>query len=156
MQNYIILVPVTASRKGNRGLMKRRRFLNFLLTILGLTAAGSFAYTLVRYMAPAGQKAKSKQITLKKSEIPVGDAKDIALNGTPTMVINRPGMGFIALSRVCTHLGCLVDYNQSQKRIICPCHGAIFDLEGNVLSGPPPRPLPKFPLKVEGESIVIG
>jgi cytochrome b6-f complex iron-sulfur subunit len=136
--------------------MKRRRFLNFFLTLLGLTAVGSFTYALVRYIAPAGQKAKLKQIILKKSEIPIGDAKDIAVGSTPVMVINRSGMGFIALSRVCTHLGCLVDYDKAQKRIVCPCHGAIFDLDGNVLSGPPPRPLPKFPLQVEGESIVIG
>jgi cytochrome b6-f complex iron-sulfur subunit len=144
------------SKEGIRGIMERRRFLNLLLTLLGLTAVGSFAYSLVRYIAPAGEKTKSKQIILKKSEIPIGDARDIALDSTPVMVINRSGMGFIALSRVCTHLGCLVDYDQAQKRIVCPCHGAIFDLEGNVLSGPPPRPLPKFPLKVEGESIVIG
>ncbi len=136
--------------------MKRRRFLNLLLTALGLTAVVSFVYPLVRFLAPAVGKGKSKQIILKKSEIPVGEGKDIVLDGTPAVIINRPGRGLIALSRVCTHLGCLVDYNRTQNRIICPCHGAIFDLEGNVVSGPPPRPLPKFALKVEAESIVIG
>ncbi len=127
-----------------------------MLTILGLTAVGSFTYPLVRFLAPAGGKIKVKQITLKKSEIPAGEAREIPLNSTPSLIINRPGIGFIALSRVCTHLGCLVEYDRIRNRIICPCHGAIFDLEGNVLSGPPPKPLPKLPLKVEGDSIVIG
>jgi len=136
--------------------MKRRKFLNLLLSILGLTAAGSFVYPLMRFLAPASGKAKFTQTILKKSEIPVGEAKDISLDSTPAMVINRPDKGFIVLSRVCTHLGCLVDYNKAENRIICPCHGAIFDLEGNVVSGPPPRPLSRVPLKVEGETIVIG
>ncbi len=140
----------------NSGAMKRRRFLHLLLTALGLTATGSFAYSMVRFLAPPSGKGGQQQVTLKKSEIPAGEARDIALGGTPALVINRPGKGFIALSRVCTHLGCLVDYSKSQNRIVCPCHGALFDLDGNVISGPPPKPLPRLPLKVEGESIVLG
>ena len=136
--------------------MKRRRFLNLFLTILGLTAVGSFVYPLVRFLAPAGGKAEAKPITLKKSEIPVGTAREIPFNNTPAIIINRPDKGFVALSRVCTHLGCLVEYDRIQNRLICPCHGAIFDLEGNVVSGPPPKPLQMFPLRVESESIVIG
>ena len=57
---------------------------------------------------------------------------------------------------VCSHLGCLVDYDKVRNRIFCPCHAAVFDLEGNVVTGPPPKPLQKLPLRVEGESIVIG
>jgi cytochrome b6-f complex iron-sulfur subunit len=136
--------------------MKRRKLLSLLLTILGFTAVGSFVYPLVRFLAPAEGKTKVKQISLKKAEIFLGEAKEIALDSLPIIIINRPGKGFIALSRVCSHLGCLVDYNKIQNNVICPCHGAIFDLEGNVVSGPPPKPLQRFPLKVEGESIVIG
>ncbi len=136
--------------------MKRRGFFKLLLTLLGCTAVGSFVYPLARFLGPAAATTKLKQISLKKSEIAIGEAKDIAIDSTPVLVINRPGAGFIALSRVCTHLGCLVDFNKAQSRIICPCHGAVFDLDGKVLSGPPPRPLPKIPLKVEGDSLVIG
>jgi cytochrome b6-f complex iron-sulfur subunit len=136
--------------------MKRRKFLSLLLTILGFTAVGSLVYPLVRFLAPAEGKTKVKQISLKKAEILLGEAKEIALDSIPILIINRPGKGVIALSRVCSHLGCLVDYNKIQNNVICPCHGAIFDLEGNVVSGPPPKPLQRFPLKVEGESIVIG
>ncbi len=136
--------------------MKRRGFLKLLLTLLGCTAVGSFVYPLARFLGPAAATTKGKAVSLKKSEIPVGEAKDVAIAGTPVMVINRPGAGLIALSRVCTHLGCLVDFNKAQNRIICPCHGALFDLEGKVLSGPPPRPLAKIPLKLEGDSVLIG
>jgi cytochrome b6-f complex iron-sulfur subunit len=136
--------------------MKKREFLRGLLALLGLTAAGSFLYPLMRFLAPPRGKAKAKEITFSKSEIPVGEAKEIPFGGVPAIIINRAGKGLIAFSRVCSHLGCLVEYSKSQNRIICPCHGAIFDLEGNVVSGPPPKPLQRLPLKVEGESILIG
>jgi cytochrome b6-f complex iron-sulfur subunit len=50
--------------------------------------------------------------------------------------------GVYALSAVCTHLGCIARYKSDEKVIACPCHGSRFDLEGNVIHGPAPRPLP--------------
>lgn len=136
--------------------MKRRKFLNYFLTILGLTVVGSIIYPLGKFLAPPSGKNSSKPISLKRSAISPGEARNIVFGGVPAMVIHRPGRGFIAFSRICTHLGCLVDYEQARNRIFCPCHAAVFDLEGNVVTGPPPKPLPKLPLRVEGESIVIG
>ncbi len=56
-------------------------------------------------------------------------------------VIGTSG-GVYALSAVCTHLGCIARYKSDEKVIACPCHGSRFDLEGNVVHGPAPRPLP--------------
>ncbi len=56
-------------------------------------------------------------------------------------VIGGPG-GVYALSAVCTHLGCITRFLSDQNVIACPCHGSRFDLEGNVVEGPAPRPLP--------------
>jgi cytochrome b6-f complex iron-sulfur subunit len=134
--------------------MKRRSFLGMLATALGLTAFGSIAYPLLRYLAPPSKHAGAGKGSFKKSDI--GNAKEIVVNGTPAIIINRPGKGYIALSRVCTHLGCLVEYDRDNKRLVCPCHAGIYDLEGRVLSGPPPKPLTAFPLKVEGEDITVG
>jgi cytochrome b6-f complex iron-sulfur subunit len=134
--------------------MERRSFLGFIGSALGLTAFGSVAYPLIRYLAPPKTKLKGGTLTFSKADI--GDAKEIVYRQTPTIIINRPGKGYIALSRVCTHLGCLVDYDRQSRRLICPCHAGTFDLEGRVISGPPPAPLPTFPLSVEGEEIIIG
>ena len=49
--------------------------------------------------------------------------------------------GVYALSAVCTHLGCITRFLSDQGVIACPCHGSRFDLEGNVVEGPAPRPL---------------
>jgi cytochrome b6-f complex iron-sulfur subunit len=56
-------------------------------------------------------------------------------------VIGTSG-GVYALSAVCTHLGCIARFKSDEKVIACPCHGSRFDLEGNVIHGPAPRPLP--------------
>ena len=56
-------------------------------------------------------------------------------------VIGAPG-GVYAVSAVCTHLGCITRYKSDEKVIACPCHGSRFDLEGNVIHGPAPHPLP--------------
>lgn len=136
--------------------MRRRRFIQFFLSALGLATAASLTYPLLRFLSPPGGGAQVRKITLKKDEIPVGEAKEIVFNNIPALIINRPGKGFIALSKVCTHLGCLVSFEKEKGRLLCPCHAGAFDLEGNVTSGPPPKPLARFPLHVEGENIVVG
>lgn len=136
--------------------MKRRKFLQALLAFLGSITFASFFYPLFRFLAPPGAKEKAKRLTLLKAEIPAGGSKNVIIDNTPAIIINRPGKGFVAFSKVCTHLGCLVEYDKERNRLLCPCHAGIYDLEGNVSSGPPPKPLPKFPLRVEGENIVIG
>lgn len=136
--------------------MKRRRFLGILLAVLGSTALGSFAYPLLRFVAAPARDAKPKSISIKKSDINLGEARDFVLNNKPVIIINRYEKGYVAFSKVCTHLGCLIEYDRGQRRLVCPCHAGTFDLEGNVLSGPPPKPLSVVPLRVEGEFIILG
>jgi len=136
--------------------MKRRGFLKWALTLLGATGVASFSYPLFRYLAPPADAGRTTTLSIAKRDIPLGEAKEIVFNNVPAVIMNRPGKGLIAVSRVCTHLGCLVQYDKANKRLLCPCHAGVYDLEGNIVSGPPPRPLPKLPLRVEGETIVIG
>jgi cytochrome b6-f complex iron-sulfur subunit len=136
--------------------MNRRGFLKFLTSILGLTALGAFVYPLIRFLSPGEATARAKAITIPESALPVDATKDILVMGTPAIVIHTKDKGYIALSRVCTHLGCLVNYDKTKQIFICPCHAGTFDLEGNVISGPPPQPLPKFAVKVADGNIVIG
>ncbi len=137
-------------------MMNRRAFLQKTFAVLGLTTLASFLYPLYKYFSPPAGEAGARRLVLSKTEIPVGEAKEIVINNTPAIVINRPNKGYVALSRVCTHLGCLVDYQKDKKRFLCPCHAGTYDLSGSVTFGPPPKPLQQFPLKVEGDSIIIG
>jgi cytochrome b6-f complex iron-sulfur subunit len=137
--------------------MKRRRFLQIILAFLASITLLSFVYSLLKFLAalPA-RTAEANKLIIRKNEVPSGDAKDIIFRDSPAVIINRSDKGFIALSRVCTHLGCLVEYDRGKQRLICPCHAGNFDLEGNVLSGPPPKSLTAIPLRIDGENIIIG
>ena len=137
--------------------MKRRRFLQIILAFLASITLLSFIYSLLKFLAalPA-RTAEANKLIIRKNEVPSGDAKDIIYRDSPAVIINRSDKGFIALSRVCTHLGCLVEYDRVKQRLICPCHAGNFDLEGNVLSGPPPKSLTAIPLRIDGENIIIG
>jgi cytochrome b6-f complex iron-sulfur subunit len=134
----------------------RREFLLKALAFLGLTTLVTFLYPFLKYFSPPAGEGGTKKLVLSRKDIPAGDAKEIVINNTPGIVINRPGTGYVALSRVCSHLGCLVDYQKDKKRLLCPCHAGTYDLSGNVTAGPPPKPLQQFPLRVEGDAVIIG
>jgi cytochrome b6-f complex iron-sulfur subunit len=63
--------------------------------------------------------------------------------------------GFLAVYRRCTHLGCAVPYDPEQGRFVCPCHGSAFELDGDVLNPPAPRPLDLFTLTIDDDGSVL-
>jgi cytochrome b6-f complex iron-sulfur subunit len=69
-------------------------------------------------------------------------------------VIGCPG-GVYALSAVCTHLGCITRFLSDQNVIACPCHGSRFDLEGSVVEGPAPRPLPWLEVGIDPSGLLV-
>lgn len=58
-------------------------------------------------------------------------------------------------SDICTHLGCRVSWHPDQEHYISPCHDGHFDMVGNVISGPPPRPLDEFATRIEDGNLLI-
>lgn len=61
----------------------------------------------------------------------------------------------VVYSGLCTHLGCGIRWNLETQQFQCPCHTAVFALDGRVLGGPPPRPLDTVPSKVEGGRLLV-
>ena len=66
------------------------------------------------------------------------------------------GRDFVVMSNICTHLGCRVRWINEKQIFLSPCHNGVFNREGKVLSGPPPRPLDRFEVKVENGQLFIG
>jgi Rieske Fe-S protein len=62
---------------------------------------------------------------------------------------------FVAFSSSCPHLGCTVQWDDKKERFLCPCHGGSFDIDGNVLTGPPPKPLERYTVKVSQDKLFI-
>lgn len=70
-------------------------------------------------------------------------------------VLTEDGREYIALSNICTHLGCRVRWISDQAQYFCPCHNAAFDKFGEVASGPPPKPLDQYETRVEDGQLFI-
>jgi len=65
--------------------------------------------------------------------------------------VMRVPEGFRALSSVCTHLGCVTRFQPDKGIIACPCHGSRYNLDGEVIAGPAPRPLPTFQMSLSSK-----
>jgi cytochrome b6-f complex iron-sulfur subunit len=63
--------------------------------------------------------------------------------------LKKKGGGFEALSARCTHLGCMVVFDEIKREFHCPCHGSIYDISGKRLSGPAKKPLSSLPFRKE-------
>lgn len=75
---------------------------------------------------------------------------------TAKAFISATDRGLTVFSSVCTHLGCLVNWDNNKKEFLCPCHGGKYDIYGNVTAGPPPRPLTTLPLKIIDGKVYAG
>ena len=60
-----------------------------------------------------------------------------------------------AFSSTCTHLGCRTSYDREARQIVCPCHGGVFDIQGNVLVGPPSEPLAALTTRIEDDQVLV-
>jgi cytochrome b6-f complex iron-sulfur subunit len=76
-------------------------------------------------------------------------------NGVIIARISTLDLGFIALAQKCTHSGCNIAYNSSSQTFICPCHNGTFDLNGNVISGPPQSPVLKYSITRNNNILTI-
>jgi Rieske Fe-S protein len=135
--------------------VSRRQFTKFLvLTSLGMFAGN--AWILVRSCFGKAPVYSEKHIC---------SVNDVAIGGVrlfryPTendpCILIRPDEGtYVAYSQKCTHLSCAVYYAREKNRLECPCHEGYFSIRnGDVLQGPPPRPLPRVVLERRGDSIV--
>ena len=71
-------------------------------------------------------------------------------------VVKRSGENIVAFAPQCPHLGCAYHWEPQDNEFLCPCHASRFSIEGDVLSGPAPRPLDRYEVKVEGEKLLLG
>lgn len=135
----------------------RRNFLNSLLGVSGIGALLAVFYPIVSYLTPP--KSREPNVNSVKaglsSEFPANSSKIIKFGRLPVLLIKTDDNQFKALSAGCTHLDCIVQYKQDTKQIWCACHNGIYDLNGRNVSGPPPRPLEQYDVKVIKDEIVI-
>lgn len=141
----------TVERSG----LNRRQFIGFLwlaslLAALGETGAGLLGFVWPRLKAG---DFGSRFVVGRVQDFPVGTAVTIPA-GRFSLV--RLESGFLAIYQRCTHLGCITQpWDEDMQAFHCTCHGSLFTREGEVISGPAPRPLDLFPIEIVNDEIVV-
>ena len=147
----------------------RRNFMKVAIASIGGLIGAAIGLPAIPYiMGPALQKESDSWIQL-------GSVSKVELN-IPTLfkktmetqtgwinteeeisvyVLTSNGQDYVVMSNVCTHLACRVRWIPEKDSFFCPCHNGVFSKDGNVVAGPPPRPLDRFESKVEDGVIFI-
>lgn len=95
-------------------------------------------------------------VAAKLSELPPNSGKIFKFGNKPGLLVHTPSGELKAFSAVCTHLECIVQYRPDTKQIWCACHNGQYNLSGENIGGPPPRPLQEFPVNKRGDDIVVN
>jgi len=134
----------------------RRKFLATCLGAIAAAGGGATLYPVYKYLAPGKGDEGLAKTTFPESEVPAGGAKFFSFRGEAGVVIRNKSGKLVAFSAVCTHLGCIVQWEKEKQDFLCPCHAGRYSMDGVVIAGPPPRPLPKLAVNVANGIITIG
>jgi cytochrome b6-f complex iron-sulfur subunit len=133
-------------------IVSRRQFILGGVACLGAAWAGT---AVQAGLFPQAGPTAAVPVTFPLAELPVGGNRPVAYGGSPAVVLRTPE-SLRCFSLVCTHLGCLVEWQDGKQEFYCPCHDGRFDQYGEVLAGPPPLPLEQIAVRVDGETVVVG
>jgi cytochrome b6-f complex iron-sulfur subunit len=128
----------------------------------GLAYTVALAYPIYRYLASPAEMAMNAtavtEVTLKDAhKLAAGSVLMFKFGTSPAMLIHHTDGRWIALTAVCTHLGCTVQYEPGADRIHCACHGGVYDpYTGANVSGPPPKPLKLFKVAVNETGVEVS
>jgi cytochrome b6-f complex iron-sulfur subunit len=140
----------------------RRVFVKVAAGAVGCVYAGMVGYPVYRYLNSPAEKAAAagavSEVTLPKAdELPPGSALIFKFGAKPALLIHQTDGTWSAMSAVCTHLACTVQYEPAEDRIFCACHGGVYDPKtGANVSGPPPRPLDQFRVTVAPGGVTVS
>jgi menaquinol-cytochrome c reductase iron-sulfur subunit len=165
--------------------LSRRTFFLKALTGIGGIFAAAVAIPVIGFGAAPFWEARSRFRLLGQAVTPVlrgsgwaaAGALDDFTVGEPRLVVvprevvdgwvrdTQPVACYVsrtsatevtAFDHHCTHLGCPLSWSAGAKRFLCPCHGGAFDPSGNVVAGPPPRPMLRYEAKIENGQVLVG
>jgi menaquinol-cytochrome c reductase iron-sulfur subunit len=150
--------------------VSRRRFLGYVIGGISGAIAATVGVPLVGYFLSPIWKKNAPLLTpiARTTEIPIGqptfvtyeqrirDGWYISTLSKGAWVVNQDNNQFIVYDPKCTHLNCPYYWDKDRQIFHCPCHGGEFDINGNVLAGPPPRPLDRLEFTIQEGSILLS
>ncbi len=137
-------------------LFSRRKFLNGLLAGGIGSLAATLLYPLLKSVIPPYREPDEVRLPLADYQgLAAGEVKGFAWDIKPGFLKKRADGNFVAFVGVCTHLDCNVSYMADKKKFFCACHEGWYDEQGGNISGPPPAPLRRLTVALEGETIIV-
>ena len=136
----------------------RRGFVEMLLAGGFMATAAAFIYPVLRYFVPpqTADLGGDSVVAGKVGELAPNSGKIFRFGSRPGLLIRTAEGEYRAMSAVCTHLSCTVQYRPDMHEVWCACHNGTYNLDGRNISGPPPRPLEAFNVQVRGDEIFVS
>ena len=141
--------------------LSRRTFVKASMAVAGAAYAAALGYPVYRYLATPAERAAAlaavKEVTLADADkLPRDSALMFKFAGRPALLLHHADDTWTALTAVCTHLGCTVQFDKERKAIYCACHGGMYDPRtGANISGPPPKPLVNYKAQILPGKVVV-
>ncbi len=140
----------------------RRNLLKYGVGTVAAAYAAAIGYPVYRYLATASIRERAMgqvtSVAIPQKSLPgPGTATMFLFGSRPSLLIHHEDSHYTAFDAVCSHLGCTVRFEPQNKRIFCPCHGGTYDMNsGEVVAGPPPRPLKSYRVEVTDGNVTIS
>jgi cytochrome b6-f complex iron-sulfur subunit len=133
----------------------RRRFLHACMGTMGVAATGIVGYPIVGFLGLPQRVAGNTTIELPLEGLSQDQAHYFDRQGVQIVVVYTDKTPKV-FDAGCTHLGCVLAWDPNDHVFRCPCHGAIFDDKGDVVSGPVNAPLKPVEFEVKDKKIIIA
>jgi menaquinol-cytochrome c reductase iron-sulfur subunit len=153
--------------------MTRRTVFSVLVQALGGAAVGAVTLPAVAFVfapifdeeevrwEPVGSTSDFSPDTYRPVVLTI--VEDVGASGKTTAYVRRgteeldeDPSTFIAVSNRCAHAGCPTRFVEAASNFICPCHGGVYGFQGEVIGGPPVRPLDRFQTRVSNGQVEVG
>jgi cytochrome b6-f complex iron-sulfur subunit len=136
----------------------RRKFIRRLMRVLGVVAILEAGWISLSVLVPGRRKERLANEPDVEVAGPVERFEPGSVTAFPNSqfyLVRLDDGGFLAIHRKCTHLGCIVPWGEDEQRFACPCHASAFDIRGDVVNAPAPRPLDIFPVTVDKGMVMV-
>ncbi len=136
----------------------RRSFLQWLTAAFLSMWGVAFVVALASYLkSPAPPRVLGRMTVSggKADTLAPGSARMVSHGNAPIYVVRLTSGGLLAVSALCTHFRCVLEWDSNDMTLNCPCHAGTFAADGNVMSGLPNRPLQSFEVEERRGEIQI-
>ena len=134
----------------------RRQLLGWVVCSGIVASLGSILYPIFKFLLPPKlRELDADTVAAKVNELAPNSAKLFRFGNKPALLVRMADGNYRAFNSVCTHLNCTVQFRAREHDIWCACHNGVYDLQGKVVSGPPPRALDQFSVHIRGQEVVV-